>query len=140
MAINYNYETTFALKDETSYSDWLNGVLLSEGFQLGELSFIFCDDDYLLELNQKYLNHDTLTDIITFDYSEGKTISGDVFISIERVYDNAKDLQIERENELLRVMAHGVLHMMGYNDKSDIEIEKMRTKETEKLKLFHVEL
>ena len=139
MAINYNYETQFGLKNEEDYSDWIDRVVASESHRTGELSFVFCDDGYLLELNKKYLNHDTLTDIITFDYRQGKIVAGDVFISIERVQENAKDFGLPLEEELLRVMAHGVLHLMGYNDKSAGEVEVMRRKEEEKIKLFHVE-
>jgi len=139
MAINYNYETRFGLKNENNYSDWLNRIINSESFDTGELSFVFCDDAYLLELNKKYLNHDTLTDIITFDYTEGINVSGDIFISVERVKENANDFGCPVKEELLRVMAHGVLHLLGYNDKSSGEVEVMRQKEEEKIKLFHVE-
>jgi len=139
MAINYNYEAQFGLQNEDNYSDWIDRVIGSEAHHTGELSFVFCDDAYLLELNKKYLNHDTLTDIITFDYSEGKIVSGDVFISVERVQENANDFGLSMKEELLRVMAHGVLHLMGFNDKSSGEVEVMRRKEEEKIKLFHVE-
>jgi rRNA maturation RNase YbeY len=139
MAINYNYETRFGLNDEDNYSDWINRIITSESFSTGELSFVFCDDAYLLELNKKYLNHDTLTDIITFDYTEGIIVSGDIFISVERVKENANDFGLPEKEELLRVMAHGVLHLLGYNDKSIGEVEEMRRKEEEKIKLFHVE-
>lgn len=139
MAINYNYETKFGLNNEDNYSDWINRIITSESFSTGELSFVFCDDAYLLELNKKYLNHDTLTDIITFDYTEGIIVSGDIFISVERVKENANDFGLPEKEELLRVMAHGVLHLLGYNDKSIGEVEEMRRKEEEKIKLFHVE-
>ncbi len=139
MEINYNYETAFDLEKENDYSDWIYRIVRSENRELGDVSFIFCDDNHLLELNQKYLNHDTLTDIITFDYSEGKDVSGDIFISTERVQENAGIYGIEVGEELLRVMAHGVLHLMGYNDKSDDEVVEMRKKEEEKIKMFHVE-
>jgi rRNA maturation RNase YbeY len=92
-----------------------------------------------LEVNRKYLNHDTFTDIITFDYSDGKRIGGDVFISIDRVKENAMIFKTEFEKELLRVMAHGILHLFGYMDKTKVEKEQMRSKEDEKIKLFHVE-
>lgn len=139
MAIHYNYETDFRLTSEFDYSDWISRIVSSEGYIVGELSFIFCGDNYLHKMNITYLNHDTLTDIITFDYSMGKTISGDVFISIERVWDNAKGFGVEGEEELQRVMAHGVLHLLGYNDKTEEESVVMRAKENEKMKLFHVE-
>ena len=139
MEIRYNYETDFDLKKEDDYSDWINRIIASEGFIVGELSFVFCDDAYLLEINQKFLNHDTYTDIITFDYSEGKIVSGDVFISVERVQENAGIFSVEYDTELKRVMAHGLLHLIGYGDKSEEEAVLMRGKEEEKIKLFHVE-
>lgn len=139
MEINYNYEVDFKLSNERKYSDWINRVLDSEGYGLGELAYVFCNDGYLLNLNQKFLDHDTLTDIITFDYCNGKVLSGDVFISVERVKDNAATYDVDFDDELLRVMAHGLLHLMGYGDKTEDEVKQMREKENEKTKLFHVE-
>ncbi|MEO0571726.1 MAG: rRNA maturation RNase YbeY [Bacteroidota bacterium] len=139
MEINYNYETDFSLSSEERYSDWINRVLLSEDFEIGELGYIFCDDNYLLRINQKFLGHETLTDIITFDYSESSTLSGDIFISVERVRSNAETYEVSFEEELKRVMVHGVLHLMGYKDKQQTEVRKMRDKEDEKIKMFHVE-
>ena len=136
--INYNYETDFTLTNEDIYSDWIENVIVSEGKLLGELSYIFCDDEYLLEINQQYLDHDTLTDIISFDYTEGDIVSGDIFISVERVQDNANDLNITFEEELKRVVIHGVLHYCGYKDKSESDEVMMRAKEDEKIKMFHV--
>jgi len=133
--ISFNYETDFKLEDETTYSDWLSKVISSEIKNEGEINYIFCDDDYLLEINQQYLDHDTLTDIISFDYSIGNELHGDIFISIERVLENALDFNVDFEEELKRVMAHGVLHYCGYKDKSE---EVMRQKEEEKMKMFHV--
>ncbi len=137
--ISFNYETEFLLEKEIIYKDWLIGIAKSEAKQVGELSFIFTDDKYLLEINIKYLNHDTYTDIITFDYSENSTLSGDIFISVERVKDNAKTFNVEFNDELLRVMAHGVLHLSGYGDKEESETALMRKKEQEKIDMFHVE-
>jgi len=139
MAINFSYETDFELEVEDDYSDWIARIIRSEGYTDEELDYIFCGDDYLLEMNQRYLNHDTLTDIITFDYTNGKSISGDVFISIDRVLENAEKYEVEFEIELRRVMAHGVLHLMNYKDKTTEEAQLMREKEDEKMKLFHVE-
>jgi probable rRNA maturation factor len=136
--ISYNYEIDFKVPNEDLYTSWIESVVLSEGKELGEVCYIFCDDDYLLEINQQYLNHDTLTDIISFDYSEGDLISGDIFISVDRVQDNAVDLDITFEEELKRVMIHGVLHYCGYKDKSENEEQLMRSKEDEKIKMFHV--
>lgn len=136
--INYNYEIDFVLSDEDIYSSWIDAVILSEEKELGEVSYIFCDDEYLLEINKQYLNHDTLTDIISFDYTEDNIISGDIFISLERVRDNAADLNTTFDEELKRVMIHGILHYCGYKDKSANEELLMRSKEDEKIQMFHV--
>ncbi|MCF8430273.1 MAG: rRNA maturation RNase YbeY [Bacteroidia bacterium] len=138
--ISFNYESDFILDQEPVYSSWIENIILSENKTLGEISYIFCDDAYLHNINMQYLNHDTLTDIISFDYTEGDIISGDIFISIERVKDNAIDFNVSFEEELKRVLAHGVLHYCGYKDKTDADATLMRTKENEKIKLFHVEL
>lgn len=137
--IEYHYEMDFALDDEVEFSEWINRVVRSEKGRLGAVSYIFCGDNYLLKLNQEYLDHDTLTDIITFDYSSDAEISGDIFISYERVLDNASRYNVSEDEELKRVMAHGVLHMLGYNDKTEEGRLEMRRKESEKMKMFHVE-
>ncbi len=137
--IEFFYEDAFRLENEIRYIQWIGKVLESEGYDLGDLNYIFCDDNYLLEINKKYLDHDTLTDIITFDYTDNKVLSGDIFISIERVRENAAMLDVDVKNELLRVMAHGLLHLMGFNDKSESDIVLMRKKEEEKINMFHVE-
>lgn len=136
--ISYNYETEFLISNEEDYTSWIENVIESEGKDLGELSYIFCDDEYLLEINQQYLDHDTLTDIISFDYTEGNVVSGDIFISVERVQDNADDFNVSFEDELKRVIIHGVLHYCGYKDKSESDELLMRSKEEEKIKMFHV--
>ena len=138
--ISFNYESDFSLEQEEVYASWIETIVESENKILGEISYIFCDDEYLHTINMQYLNHDTLTDIISFDYTEGDIISGDIFVSIERVEDNAKDFNVSFDEELKRVLAHGVLHYCGYKDKSDEDALLMRTKEEEKIKLFHVEL
>ena len=137
--IEFHFENDFQLEQKDKYSDWLSRIIESEGYQLGSLDYVFCDDEYLWNINMQYLNHDTYTDIITFDYSAGKMISGDIFISVERVDDNASDHGVSFENELLRVMCHGVLHLMGYNDKKEDEVVQMRSKEDNMIKMFHVE-
>lgn len=137
--ISFNYETDFELQDEAKYEDWLASVIESEDKSEGEVNYIFCDDDYLLQKNIEFLDHDTLTDIISFDYTMGNLISGDIFISIERVADNAKDFNVSFEEELRRVMAHGILHYCGYKDKSEADETIMRKKEEEKMLMFHVE-
>ena len=136
MMIEFNYELDFKLSNENEYSDWIEKVISSYDFKLGELNYIFCDDAYLLKLNVEFLEHDTLTDIISFDYTMGKLVGGDVFISLERVRDNAQDLSIPVEEELKRVMIHGVLHYMGYKDKTKEEKEVMRSEENKAISLF----
>ena len=137
--IEFHYQMVEAIESEALFSLWLEKVAQSEGFTLGDLTYIFCNDDYLLELNKTYLKHDTLTDIITFDYVSGTVVSGDIFISVERLLDNAQTFNETFKNERLRVMAHGLLHLMGFNDKSAEDQIIMRKKENEKIKMFHVE-
>lgn len=137
--ISFNYENDFELQDEAKYEQWLSDVIVSEGKKEGEINYVFCNDEYLLQLNRQYLDHDTLTDIISFDYSVGKELNGDIFISIERVKDNAIDFGVPFDEELKRVMAHGVLHYCGYKDKSEEDEQIMRQKEDEKITMFHVE-
>ena len=136
--ITYNYESDFQLENEDFFSEWIEQVVLSEEKILGEVNYIFCDDEYLHKINVEYLDHDTLTDIISFDYSEGNLVQGDIFISIERVADNASDYDVPFNEELKRVMIHGILHYCGYKDKSDSDEKLMRSKEDEKIKMFHV--
>ncbi|SEF53221.1 rRNA maturation RNase YbeY [Flavobacterium urumqiense] len=138
--INFNYETDFTLDNEEAIAAWLTNVITSENKKEGEINYIFCDDEYLHKINLEYLNHDTLTDIISFDYTMGNELSGDIFVSIERVNDNAKDFNVVFEEELKRVLVHGILHYCGYKDKGEAEELLMRSKEDEKIALFHVEL
>jgi rRNA maturation RNase YbeY len=137
--ISFNYETEFELQNESDFSKWLSEVILSENKKEGEINYIFCDDDYLLEINQQYLDHDTLTDIISFDYSVGNEINGDVFVSVERVKENASDYKVTFHEEIQRVLVHGILHYCGYKDKTESDELIMRAKEEEKMKMFHVE-
>ena len=137
--ISFNYETEFELQNESDFSKWLSEVILSENKKEGEINYIFCDDDYLLEINQQYLDHDTLTDIISFDYSVGNEINGDVFVSVERVKENASDYNVTFHEEIQRVLVHGILHYCGYKDKTESDELIMRAKEEEKMKMFHVE-
>lgn len=127
--ISFNYETNFELENEERLSAWLTSVIIEEDFSEGEINYIFCDDDYLHKLNVEFLKHDTLTDIISFDYTLGRLINGDIYISIERVLDNAKDFKVDFESELHRVMVHGILHYCGYKDKNKEDETMMRTKE-----------
>ena len=131
--ITFNYENSFFLKDEKFLKVWIENIALEQEFEVGEINYIFCDDEYLHKLNVEFLQHDTLTDIISFDNSLGKLISGDIFISTERVEDNAKDFKVSFEDELHRVMIHGVLHYMGYKDKSVEDKTAMRNAENSAL-------
>ena len=137
--ISFNYETDFELENEAQYEDWISRIIESEGFDEGEINYIFCDDEYLHKINVEYLDHDTLTDIISFDYTVGNVLQGDIFVSVERVQDNAKDFNVSFDEELKRVLSHGVLHYCGYKDKSPEDAAMMRSKEEEKMQMFHVE-
>ena len=137
--IEFNYESEFTLVNEEAIAAWLSAVIVSENKTLGEINYIFCDDEYLHKINLEYLNHDTLTDIISFDYTMGNEVGGDIFVSVERVLDNSKDYNTSFEDELKRVLVHGVLHYCGYKDKSEEDEALMRSKENEKLAMFHVE-
>ncbi len=132
--ISFHLENVeFELPDEAETSLWLQSIIDREEKQLQQLAYIFCDDEYLHKINLEYLNHDTYTDVITFPYAEPPIIEGDIFISIERVKDNAKGLGLSFEQELRRVMAHGLLHLCGYSDKTPEEAARMRAKEDEAL-------
>ena len=132
--ISFNYETDFELPNKLKVSTWISNVILSENCREGDINYLFCDDKYLHDINVKYLNHDTLTDIISFDYSVGKELHGDICISIERVIENAKEFKVSFEDELKRVMIHGVLHYCGYKDKTEEEKSVMRSKEDHYIK------
>ena len=127
--IYYHSECDFQLKDEESITKWLKDAISTEDKKLGEINYIFCDDQYLLKKNQEYLQHDTFTDIITFDYTEGNRLSADIFISIERIKENAITFAVPFETELRRVIIHGLLHLIGYKDKSEEDAETMISKE-----------
>ncbi|MCB0462001.1 MAG: rRNA maturation RNase YbeY [Flavobacteriaceae bacterium] len=134
--ISFNYEIEFQLHSEDRIAEWLSSVIQIEKCKEGDINYIFCDDDYLYNLNVEYLNHDTLTDIISFDYSVGKELHGDIFISVDRVRENAEDFNQTFEDELRRVMVHGVLHYCGYKDKSEGEAKTMREKENHYLNVY----
>lgn len=137
MAINFsNNDIKFSLKEKTKLKNWIKKVVELQNKKVGEINYLFCNDEYVLEVNQAYLNHDTYTDIITFDYVEGNLISGDILISVDRVGDNAGKFGVPFEQELHRVIIHGVLHLLGNKDKTDAEAKKMRAKENEALELF----
>lgn len=137
--INFYSENDFVLEDHRKYEKWIERVIASEEKKLEEISYIFCDDEYLLSLNEEFLKHDTYTDIITFDYSVGKILQGDIYVSTERVRENSDEFNVSFEEELRRVIIHGVLHLCGYKDKTKEQSLLMRQKEEEKMELFHVE-
>jgi probable rRNA maturation factor len=137
----FTEEISFTLKQKTVIKTWLKETIAAEGYALSELNFIFCSDEYLLGMNQQYLNHDTYTDVITFDNSDAlKTIVGDIFISVDRIRENANQFARNFEDEMCRVMVHGTLHLLGYKDKSKAAKTQMTAKEDEylsKLTLKH---
>ncbi len=127
--IHYFFENIEKIEILPNTSKWLEKIIISEEKKIGEINYIFCDDAYLLKVNQDYLQHDYYTDIITFDYVKGKTISGDIFVSLPRISENASILSKNFEDEFHRVLAHGILHLCGYKDKTEEEISLMRSKE-----------
>jgi len=130
--ISFNYELDFILENEEQYSSWISSVVVSENKKEGDINYIFCDDEYILEINKEYLDHDYYTDIISFDYSVGNELHGDIFVSVDRVRENASDFNVTFDEELKRVLIHGILHYCGYKDKSQEEERIMRQKEDEK--------
>jgi probable rRNA maturation factor len=122
-------ETRYNLKNKLKVRNWVKSILETEGKLPGDITYVFCNDEFLGSMNEKYLKHNTLTDIITFDYSEKGKLSGDIFISIERVMENAGSFNTTLNQELGRVMAHGVLHLSGYRDKTPEDKKMMRGKE-----------
>ena len=138
MAIFFSNEhVDFALLESERVKKWITHVVRARGKRVGEVNYIFCDDAYLLEVNRTYLDHDTYTDIITFDYVAGNIVSGDIFISIERVRENARLFDTSFEHELHRVLIHGILHLLGQGDKSEREAKEMRNLEEECLKIWN---
>ena len=138
MAIFFSTENIdFELADEPKVKKWILAVVGAQGKRVGNLNYLFCDDSYLINVNRTYLNHDTYTDIITFDYVEGNVVSGDILISVERVRENATLFNSSFEQELQRVIIHGVLHLLGQADKSDEDAAEMRRKEESALALWN---
>ncbi len=137
--IEWYYECDFKLTEEEKHAYWLSNSVDNEKAVLGHINYIFCDDEYLLRINLEYLKHDEFTDIITFDYCHDNEIRGDIFISVDRVRENAVKYSTGFYEELRRVLSHGVLHLLGYGDKTANEIGVMRKKENEMMQLFHVE-
>ena len=138
MAIRFSVQSgTFELAEEEKVRRWLAEVVVRRGKTVGNINYLFCDDEYLIEVNRHYLNHDTYTDIITFDYVVGGLVSGDIMISVERVGENAGQYGVPFEQELHRVIVHGVLHLLGQGDKTDAEAAEMRRQEEQALSLWN---
>ena len=127
--IQFFFENIEKINIDADVTKWLQKIIVSEEKKVGEITYVFCDDDYLLKINQDYLKHDYYTDIITFDYVKGKTISADIFVSLPRILDNTQLHSKDFTNEFHRVLAHGILHLCGYKDKTTEEISLMREKE-----------
>lgn len=134
--IAFFYETDFLIPNEELWKEWISSAVRKEHFETDEINYIFCDDEYLLQINIEYLQHDYYTDVIGFEYSEGKSLSGDIYISIDRIRENAIENQVSFEKELARVMIHGILHFMNYKDQSDEEAKEMRNAEDKYLSFF----
>jgi len=138
MAIKFHFDDLDKFYiNQTIKKKWINSCILKYNKVLGDINYIFCTDDYLLKINKQYLNHDFYTDIITFDYCEDDIINSDIYISIDRVKENSKDLNLPFAEELNRVLIHGVLHLVGFKDHTDKEKEQMRRREDNCLNLFY---
>ena len=136
MGISFAFQTNCSLKKRTILKQWIKAIVENNKKEVGEISYIFCSDEQLLKINKEFLNHDYYTDIITFDYSETDVVSGDMFISIDRIKDNAKILGVAYQEELHRVIIHGILHLLGNKDKTETESENMRKLEDECLSVL----
>ena len=132
----FSEDISFELSNHQKHVDWIFSFIHHFNFQCGELSFIYCSDEHLLKMNKEHLRHDYYTDIITFNYVADTVLNGDIFISIDRVMDNSKSFNTNFADELRRVMAHGVLHLIGFNDKSDEEQKKMTEAENVCLEMY----
>ena len=134
--IDFQYIENDKLSNTENINLWINSVVIEEGMIIGELVYVLCNDEYLLKKNIQFLNHNTLTDVITFDYTKDKIISGDILISTERVVENSKIFNVNYSTELYRVMVHGLLHLLGYKDKIEKDANIMRVKENYYLNKF----
>lgn len=139
MSITFSeHKEGFSLSDKVVTKKWIGDIIEAQGKRVGKIGYLFCDDEYILDANQRYLNHDTYTDIITFDYVEGDLVSGDIMISVDRVVENAERFGVMFDDELHRVIVHGVLHLLGQGDKSEEEAKEMRRKEEDALDKLQV--
>ena len=134
--ISFCSVSTFSLKTEVAVAACIKVIVAEESREVGHITFVFCDDNYLLKINKEFLDHDTYTDVITFDYSVGSEVISEIYVSVDRVEENAKKYKQTFENEIHRVMIHGVLHLCGYNDKLIEDKQIMREKENHYLSLF----
>lgn len=132
----FNEDAGYRFRDKRLVARWIGQTIASEGMETGYISIIFCSDDYLLRINRQYLNHDYFTDIITFDCRDGYTLSGDLFISVDTVRENAREFGIPFQEEIRRVVIHGILHLCGYKDKTEAEAKTMRMKENHYLSVL----
>ena len=139
MSIEYVYNTSFSLDNENKVSKWLKKAVETEGFSVGDVVYAFFNDNDLKDLNVKHLNHDFFTDVISFNDSKNDVLSGNIAISVDRVKENSIKFKTSFNDEMMRVMVHGLLHFMGYDDSSEEETLLMRNKEDDNLKMFHVE-
>ena len=139
MSIEYVYNTSFSLDNESKISKWLIKAVEAEGFFVGDVVYAFFNDNELKDMNIKYLDHDFFTDVISFNDSKGNVLSGNIAVSVDRIKDNSLKFNTPFNDELLRVMVHGLLHFMGFNDSSEEETLLMRNKEDDNLKMFHGE-
>lgn len=135
--ITFNYETAFVLANEATMISWITEVVQRESFKVGEINYIFCNDEDLHKINLEFLQHDNYTDIISFDYTLGKIINGDIYISVDRVKENAHVYKTSFVNEMYRVMVHGILHYIGYKDKTKQDKEQMRLAEDKMMRLIN---
>lgn len=135
--ITYFFEEIEPVEIKQEIVPWLNRLITLEGYKVGKINYIFCDDEYLLNVNRDFLNHDYYTDVITFDYVKGKTVSGEIFVSLPRISENADLLKSSFLDELHRVLAHGMLHLCGYKDKTPEEQEEMTARENHYLALLN---
>jgi len=132
LAVKFNYQIeNFRIKNSARIKDWLEKVIKREGFNLGDLIFIFTDDNFIIEINREFLENDYSTDVIAFNYSDGKNINAEIYVGLETVYRNARILGEKRRDELYRVMVHGLLHILGYDDKKREDRIRMRERENE---------
>ena len=139
MPLEFIYNTDYTLTDEKLHSAWIKSAIFSENYDLGNIVFAFFNDEEVKKLNKKFLNKDYYTDVISFNETNDKTISGNIAISVDRVKENSKKFKCTFQDEMRRVMIHGLLHFMGYNDQNNEASKKMRKKENQKIKMFHVE-